>query len=675
MQSFPLAGECDRISARFVVAWGYLSRKVVFLHMMLTLRSYVGQGRRLLTKWLSDPRTHLFLRAAAWVLAGFILSAASLGNRGLPLCMGLVLATGGWSAVLVTLGGIMGFPLLWGAAGYQGLCWLAVALPATLLLGTEKATRRTPYLLPALGTLIVAATGVAFQSWLQDTTPVGLYLLRVALGGITPWLFRRVLQGRNPLLEWVSCGFLVLGLAQLAPLPQLNLGLVAAGALAVVGTFPATILAGLALDLSGICPVPLTAALCGAYLVRFLPRYPRWLGGAAPALSYVLVGSLSGAVSFSAFPALLAGGILGLFLPQPTKLAHRRGETGMAQVRLEMVASVLAQTEQLLLEAPTLPIDEDALVTRAAEQACSGCPCRKHCPDAGRIAQLTGVLLHKPLLTPSELPIVCRKSGRFLAQLHRSQEQLRTIQADRQRQREYRAAVVQQYGFLSEYLQELSDGLTRRPEENTPAYTPNISVYANRSAAANGDRCARFAGTRGRYYVLLCDGMGSGIGAVQEGKTATALLQRLLTAGYPAKYALQSLNSLCALRSQAGIVTVELLELQLDTGRAALYKWGAAPSYLVSPYGAEKIGTAGPPPGLSVTESREAAHQLSLRRGECLLLVSDGVPQEAVLRCCLEGKELSTGQLARQLLGLSQPEGEDDATVVTVSLERAAYEQ
>ena len=122
-------------------------------------------------------------------------------------------------------------------------------------------------------------------------------------------------------------------------------------------------------------------------------------------------------------------------------------------------------------------------------------------------------------------------------------------------------------------------------------------------------------------------------------------------------------------------MTVELLELCLESGRATLYKWGAAPSYLLSAYGAEKIGTAGPPPGLSIEDSREAAHQLSLRRGECLLLVSDGVPQEAALRCCLLRGDATPGELARQLLTCGQLEGEDDATVVTVFLQKAGYEQ
>ena len=336
---------------------------------------------------------------------------------------------------------------------------------------------------------------------------------------------------------------------------------------------------------------------------------------------------------------------------------------------------MLAHTEQLLLETPSVPVDEDALTAKATDLACTGCPCRNSCKDIRRVSQLPGAILHKPLINAEELPILCRKSGRLLAQLHRAQEQLRTIHADRQRQQEYRSAVVQQYRFLSEYLQELSDDLSRRGNDVPLCYTPRVHTYANRPKADNGDRCVTFSGTRGRYYVLLCDGMGTGIGAVQEGKAAARMLQSLLSAGYPAKYALGSLNSLCALRSRAGIVTVELLEIFLDTGRALLYKWGAAPSYLVSAYGAEKLGTAGPPPGLSVTEFRETVHPLSLRRGEQLLLVSDGIPQEAALQTCLDMAGSSPGDLARGILDRGQPGGEDDATVVTVFLDRKAPEQ
>ncbi len=636
--------------------------------MMISLQSYVRQRKSRLRELMLNPRLHLYARAGAFLLAGFVLSAASLGNHFLPLSMGLVFACSGWSAVLSAVGGALGYWLFWGQAGYQGLLWLAFGLTVSVLLGDRRAIRQTPLLLPALAGLIVSAAGVLFQTWLADTAPIGIYLLRVCLGAGSAWLFSRMLQGRNPVLDWLGCALAVLALAQIAPLSFLSLGVVAAGAFAVVGAFPAAALSGLALDLAGLTPVSMTAVLCGSYLVRFLPRYPRWLCAAAPASVYLLVMSISQRLDLLPLPALVLGGLIGVILPSPTKLPNRRGETGVAQVRLEMAAGVLAQTEQLLLEAPDVPVDEDALVERAAEQACSGCPCRKNCKDSRRIAQLPAAILHKPLLNAEEIPIVCRKSGRFLAQLHRSQEQLRSIRADRERQKEYRGALLQQYRFLAEYLQDLSDSLARKTEGLKPYYEPLVQVFGNRPEADNGDRCVMFAGTQCRYFVLLCDGMGTGLGAIQEGKTATSLLRRLLTAGYPTEYALQSLNSLCALRSRAGAVTVDLLELELETGKAVIHKWGGAPSYLVSKLGAEKIGTAGPPPGLSVTDGRENAYRLSLRRGEILLLVSDGVGEEEALRCCLDMTDASPGELARALLTCGQLSGEDDSTVITVRL-------
>lgn len=636
--------------------------------MMISLQSYVRRGKHKLRDLALDPRLHLYARAAAHFFAGFGLSAASLNNGLLPLSMGLVCACSGWSAVLVAAGGSLGYLVFWGAAGQQGIVWILAGLTVALLLADQTVTAQTPLLLPALAGLIISASGVIFQTWFADATPVGSYLIRVSLGVAAVWLFTRVLRSRNPILDWLACSLAILSLAQIAPLPQLSLGVIAAGALAVVGAFPAAALAGLALDLAGITPVSMTAVMCGSYLIRFLPRYPKWIGATAPAATYLLVMALGRHFVPTPLPGLLLGGVIGIFLPSPTKLPNRRGETGVAQVRLEMAAGVLAQTEQMLLEVAEVPVDEDALVVRAAEQACSGCPCRKSCKDSRRIAQLPSIILHKPLLTGEELPIICRKSGRFLAQLHRSQEQLRSIRADRERQREYRAAVVQQYRFLSEYLQDLSDGLARRTEGFEPCYEPRVQVYGNRPAADNGDRCVMFAGTGCRYYVLLCDGMGTGLGAVQEGKLAAELLRRMLTAGHPADYALQSLNSLCTLRNRAGAVTVDLLELQLETGKAQLYKWGAAPSYLVSKIGAERIGTAGPPPGLSVTDCRETTYRLSLRRGEILLLVSDGVGEEEALHRCLKMVGATPEELARDLLTCSQFGGEDDATVVTVYL-------
>lgn len=634
--------------------------------MMTTIQTYVRRGQRSLGRWLLSSRVQLWGRAASYVLAGFLFSAASLFHCSMPLAMALVTGCSGSAAALAAAGGAVGYLVFWGSAGQQGVLWIVCALAASLTMG--KGRQQTPLLLPALSALIVSATGVAFQVWLEQAAPLEVYLIRVLLAGGTSWLFYKVLRRRDPILDWLGGALAVLSLAQIMPIPYLNFGVIAAAILAVTGAFPGAALAGVALDLAGITPVPMTAVFCAGYLVRFIPGYPKWLTALMPGCLYILIMNLGGHLDLYPLPAVLVGGLLGLWLPLPGKTPARRGETGVAQVRLEMAAGALFQTEQLLMEAPDVPVDADALLERAAETACAGCAVRSGCKDCSRIARLPGILLNKPLLTAQELPIVCRKSGRFLAQLHRAQEQLRSIRADRQRQEEYRMAVTQQYRFLGEYLQQLSDQLARKAEPLRPGYGVSAEVFGNRDDRENGDRWAVFAGVRDLQFVVLCDGMGSGMGAVQEGRTALLLLRRLLTAGYPAEAALQSLNSLCALRNRAGAVTVDMLEIELSTGKARLFKWGAAPSYLISSFGTEKIGTASPPPGLSVTDQRETVYRLSLSRGERLVLVSDGVGEEEALHCCTVLAGAAPEELARQLLRQSLLGNDDDATVAVVQL-------
>lgn len=634
---------------------------------MTTIQAYVRRGRFHLRQWAVNPRVHIFIRCSGYFLIGFALSAAALGHRLLPLALAWVCACGGWPAALSAAGGVLGYRLFWNA-DLQPMVWLAAGLCVAFLLGNKRIARDAPLLLPALAGLITASSGVLFQTLGMEDTPIALYLIRVGLAIGSAWIFAQVRKGRNPILEWLVCGLAVLALAQIAPVKWFGLGFFAAGILASTGAFPAAAIAGLALDLAQVTPVPMTAVLVLSFLIRLFPKPVGRAGSLTPGITYLIVMWLCEAWDLLPLLPLATGALVGAFLPMPGKVAHRRGETGVAQVRLELAAGVLAQTQQLLLEAPEVPVDEDGLVTRAAERACGSCLSRKGCKDSQRIGMLPGLLLHKPLLQPEELPIICRKSGRFLAELHRSQEQLRSIRADRQRQKEYRAAVIQQYQFLSDFLQDLSDRLSRRTEPS-PVYTAQVAVFGNRPEEENGDKCLRFMGTESKYYVLLCDGMGTGLGAVQEGRTAGAMLKRLLCAGYPAEYALRSINSICALRDRAGAVTIDLAEIQLNSGKVNLYKWGAVPSYLITAVGAEKIGTSSPPPGLSVTDYQERTERLTLRRGQLLVMVSDGVGENDALRCCSDGMGQTPGELAAAMIAAAEAEGQDDTTVVVISLE------
>lgn len=637
--------------------------------MMTTIQDVADSLQRLRVKYASDPYVQLYGRSVAYFCGGFFLSAASLQNHAMPLAMSLVCGCSGSAAVLAALGSALGYLVFWGNAGSQCLLWVALALAAALALGRQRS--QTPILLPALAGLIVSASGVLFQFWLKEAVPIQAYLLRVGLAGGCTWLFYRVLRGRDPILDWLAAMMGVLALAQLSVGPWWNFGFLAGAMLTASGAFPGAALAGVALDLAGVSPVSMTATLCMGYLVRFVPGCPRWVRSVSCAAAYLIVMQVGGVWVMHALPPLLAGGVLGVWLPLRTKAPARRGELGLAQVRLEMAAAALFQTEQTLLEERPAPVDEDAILQRAAQTACAGCAHRNECKDCRRLSQLPTALLHKPLLSNQELPIVCRKSGRFLAELHHAQEHLRSIHADRLRQEEYRDAVVQQYRFMGEFLQQVSDQLARRSDPVRTCFDSDVQVFSNCADWENGDRCTVFMGVRDLQYVILCDGMGRGVGAAQEGKSALQLLRRLLTAGYPGHAAIRCLNSLCALRSRAGAVTVDLLEIELEKGRAKLYKWGAAPSYLLGRMGVERIGVPGPPPGLSVSEQQEQQYRFSLGRGERLVLVSDGVGEENAMHCCSVKADAPTEELAQALLRQGILAGEDDATVVIVTLNEA----
>lgn len=634
--------------------------------MMTTIQDVAGSLKRQTVKYLADPRVQIYGRGLLYFFAGFFLSAASLQNYAMPLAVGLICGCTGTGAMLTAVGSAVGYLLFWGTAGHQCMLWSALSLGAVLAFG--RMGQQTKLLLPALAGLIVSASGVGFQLWMAQEAPIQIYLLRVAMAAGSTWLFAKVLRSRDPILDWLAAMAAVLALAQISLGPWLNFGVLAGAILTVTGAFPGAALAGVALDLAQVCPVSMTATFCMAYLVRFIPGCPRWVRGSMCVAAYLLVMRLGSVAMLYPLPPLFLGGVLGTWLPLPAKMPARRGETGVAQVRLEIAAGALFQTEQLILEQRPGPVDEDAILQRAAQAACTGCAFRGECKDSRRLFQLPTALLYKPLLSTQELPIVCRKSGRFLAELHRAQEQLRTIHADRQRQEEYRAAVVQQYRFMGEYLQQLSDQLGKRADPLRSCYDSDIQVFGNGRGSESGDRCGVFMGVRDLQYVVLCDGMGTGLGAAQEGRAALQLLRRLLTAGYPGYAAIRCVNSLCALRSRAGAVTVDLLEIELETGRAKLYKWGAAPSYLTGKMGTQKIGTPGPPPGLSVTEQQEQQYRLTLNRGERLVLISDGVGEEAALHCCTTMTDATAQELAQALLRQGMLGGEDDATVVVVRL-------
>ena len=522
--------------------------------------------------------------------------------------------------------------------------------------------REKKYLAPAVCGLWAAASGLAW-ALLKVPVPTRMYLLSLAAAPGGCLLFRAYRDGKDPVIRWILQGMGVLALSQVLPEPWL--GILAAGILAQREGFHGAVLGGLALDLARVSPVPMTAVVCLGWMTRMIPGREgpwRWVFPAAGCLAVMW---LTGETDWGMFWAFSLAAPLARCLPAVPDTVRRRGPTGMAQVRLEMMAGVLDQTRELWLQQREEPIDEGALLAKTRERACGACPNRKSCP---RLGQIPRELLHVPWTENGDLPFPCRKPGRMILELRRTQEHYRRLKADRDRNREYRRAVIQQYGFLADYLKEQADVLADPGEKNAVRFRPEAGWATRSRERENGDKLVHFPGPEGGYFLILCDGMGTGLGAAGESDEAVKLLKWMLCAGFPPEHALESLNSLLTLTGKSGAVSVDLVQIRLDSGKTALYKWGAPESYLVRAAGAEKIGTAGPPPGIGVSDNRMTVQRLSLGRGEALILVSDGVDAQQLKRCAAAMPGSPPGEMAARILELSTAEGTDDATVAVVRL-------
>ncbi len=211
-------------------------------------------------------------------------------------------------------------------------------------------------------------------------------------------------------------------------------------------------------------------------------------------------------------------------------------------------------------------------------------------------------------------------------------------------------------------------------------YTAEIGIHQipSENAAVCGDVCDYFFDGKGRLIMLLSDGMGTGGRAAVDGAMAVGLMSRLLKAGFGYDAALKILNSSMLFKStDESCATVDVVAVDLFTGRTELLKAGAAPT-IVRRNG--KAGTAQStslPAGILRNIGFDKA-VISLRKGDIVLLLSDGAVSEGTdwIGAELESfdggtaKELAT-RVCEGAKRRRTDRHEDDITVMAAILEKA----
>lgn len=196
--------------------------------------------------------------------------------------------------------------------------------------------------------------------------------------------------------------------------------------------------------------------------------------------------------------------------------------------------------------------------------------------------------------------------------------------------------------------------------------------------SVSGDAGVWFKDGSGRLNFLLCDGMGSGPDAREDSENALRLLEKFLRAGLAPEEALSTVGEALALRGEeeGGFTTVDLLQIDLFSGSSAVYKLGAAPTYLRRGGVVERLCGESLPAGVAAGPAAGPdAFPLSLDAGDCVLLVSDGVTtgrDDHWVRSLLAGFDgLSPQALAAQVLRESgeRSGSGDDRTVIAIKLD------
>lgn len=205
-----------------------------------------------------------------------------------------------------------------------------------------------------------------------------------------------------------------------------------------------------------------------------------------------------------------------------------------------------------------------------------------------------------------------------------------------------------------------------------------VATLRRAGEEVSGDKGAYFKTDSGRLNVILSDGMGSGEEAAEDSGLVISLLERFLRAGIGAETAVRLVGAALRLRCEQELTSasVDLLSVDLFTGRAELFKYGAAPTFVRSGDAVERLEGESLSAGLRGREENLPDKLTArLRPGDAVLIVSDGVTggeDPAWLTEALAAEPKPGRDFAQKVLRQAEKlhGGEDDMTVITVLVEK-----
>ncbi len=159
-----------------------------------------------------------------------------------------------------------------------------------------------------------------------------------------------------------------------------------------------------------------------------------------------------------------------------------------------------------------------------------------------------------------------------------------------------------------------------------PVYDVEVGVYQHVCGGGKlcGDCVNCFSNGFGEFVALISDGMGTGGRAAVDSNMTVSILTRLLKAGLSENCALRVVNSALMVKSEdESLSTVDLVKLDLFSGKAVLNKAGAPFTYILKNGRLIKKSLKSLPVGI-LGDVNFANDSVKLSGGDVIVMVSDG---------------------------------------------------
>ena len=189
-----------------------------------------------------------------------------------------------------------------------------------------------------------------------------------------------------------------------------------------------------------------------------------------------------------------------------------------------------------------------------------------------------------------------------------------------------------------------------------------------------GDCYDSFTDADGIFYVILSDGMGTGSRARVDSAMVCSVTAKLIKSGISLSSALETINTVMLIKSpDESYATLDICRIDLNSGECAVYKAGAAATYIKSSDKLIRAAISSYPTGTGGKIS-VPAQRFTVSAGDVIVMITDG----AVIDEHWLARELSSPakpeEISRRIAkaARSADNGKnDDISVITLCIENS----